>query len=448
MRKPGASDAYMYYVNIGSGKTMDCKMPFVLAAPVNMEALQLAAKEALDVFPEFAVRPVVKDEELYLEENKSPVVVMPADDKGGNISLDYGCEDTNGHILYFLVDEEDKRRVTFCYFHGMSDFAGAIAFLKTVLYRYALKQNPGLSVSGEALEGAGIRSSIPKNWECAENLDPYTYFSREPEENGEAKEPPLAFSPKMDRYPMDSEYSHIIEIACSTSAFHQKTKLYHTSFAPLLVSVLSEAVADYFSGENENIIAAFPVDIRKIYGAETVTNFSDSVLFLSSPSLRKEPKEEECKAYRKMMDAQRTAGHMDAFLYEKKEVVKGWENSKKGYLSVCREIAAPAANGQEAPLPFTFLITYPGRLDMPEFLSGTVSYMGLEMVNSGLNFAFIAFTYGDDMVIQLIQNFDGTGLAEAVQKALKKKEIDAVINDRGRRRQNCFRPEKLKKVQE
>ena len=455
MREMGASDAYMYYANAGTATTMEIKIPMVLAEPVRDEELSAAAGEALALFPEFAVRPVILRDHPVFEENSAPVRVIRAVDDG-SFALDYGTEDTNGHVLFFLVDERDDRRVTFCYYHAMSDFVGGLALLKTILYHYLLRLGQAELQSEETLAQAGIRACVPEGWDLLQNLDPYTCFAHAPEKDETpasaapaSAAPGPAFTPPMPIFPAGSDYNHIYHVVVSTSAFLQKARSVGTSFAPLLVSVLAETVSELYGADREPVVVHLPVDIRPIYGAHTVTNFSDGVQFRCDRALLSLPLAERCARLKESMAAQRTKERFDRFLWDKAEGTRAFLRDPDGYLAVNARLnapPAPCAPGEEPPAPVTFGLTYPGKLDLPPVIAGAVTHMGVESVINLSKFFSIVSTYGDEMTIQLIQRFDGDELPNAVAHTLAELGIEASVTDLGRRRQDRLAPWRLKTI--
>ncbi len=65
MRELGASDKYFYFTASEPGMTMDIRLNLTFKAPVNHQALIMAADEALRLFPEFSVQTVLKDGRLF-----------------------------------------------------------------------------------------------------------------------------------------------------------------------------------------------------------------------------------------------------------------------------------------------------------------------------------------------------------------------------------------------
>ena len=447
LRAMGLSDAYMYYANSGRSTSMEIKIPLTMREPVNVFLLGRAADQALALFPEFAVRPVICGGKPMFEENHAPVRVITAPDDG-TFSLDYGTEDTNGHVLFFLADSRDARRVTFCYYHAMSDFVGGMALLKTVLYRYSLLLGLVPEVSPEELAAAGVRTAVPDRWDRAENLDPYAVFGRPADAAGEGGMPPMAFLPPVEIYPWGNDYNHIYDVHLSSSAFHQKAKSFGTSFAPLLVCLLADAADSLWHAGSRPVGVALPIDMRPLFGANTVTNFSDSVLFFCTEEDRALPVSQRCAMLTKSLKEQRTADRAQPIIYGKAQQTRSFLEAEEGYLATAARLTALPAPGTPFPEgPVTLGLTYPGRLDLPACCTAPVAHVGVESVINLTKLFSIVSTCGDDMTVSLIQRFDGAEYAEALGRELDRLGLTHTLADRGRRRQDCMDPARLKVVE-
>ena len=138
LRRGARYDSIFYGAFSGAGNTFDIRVRFDLKKPLQLEKFQAAANKALQCYPEFSVRPVIKDGRVYYEENLRPVKLAPDDGKSLCFGTD-GADGTNGYLFVFLYGE---RHLTLSLFHGLTDARGMIAYVVTTLWNYLLSAVP------------------------------------------------------------------------------------------------------------------------------------------------------------------------------------------------------------------------------------------------------------------------------------------------------------------
>lgn len=449
MRKPGLSDTFFYYMNTGE-RTMDSRFCVRLIDELNEDALIQAASISLGFYPEFAIKPVVYNGAICFAENHNPVKVLHAEKKAADISIEFGTDVTNGHVCVFII-ENDRRSLTFSYYHGMSDYKGAISIFRTIMYNYGLQTGKIQEADRETLDSACIRTSIPDNWDQEMLLDPYGYYgsiasSKDKKTSGVAQNTVTAFSPDIIVNSSDDPLSHVYHITASTQAIKTKAKENGTSFAPFIISILSNAIANCYDGKDADIVSVMPADFRRIYNSDTIVNFSDSVKIISSGETRKLNKADECAVYKSMIEDGRNIDNVDALIVDKAETTRNFINANN-YLEIVDGILHPK-NPPSGPAPMTFVITYPGIIDMPEILDGLIDNMYLEMVSPRLKFYFVVHSYKDDLMIQVIQHFDRDELAKAISDEFNANNIKSVIEDCGMHNRNILNAFSLEVINE
>ena len=165
MREMGYSDKVFYYNGSGETATYNFRMRVYLNESVNVSMLRQAAASAIKKFPEYAVRPVIKDNKLYYEENFSEVAVFP-DDGTPHI---LGADETNGHLWCILYGEKD---IVISYYHGLSDFVGNWSLICTVIYEYGRLM--GCDVTPEF--PVRVNSDDYDSMDELDRTDPYTKY--------------------------------------------------------------------------------------------------------------------------------------------------------------------------------------------------------------------------------------------------------------------------------
>lgn len=136
---------------------------FRMKDAVNGHLLQLAAAQALQRYPYYAVRCVSDGREYLLEPHSEPIAVHNTPKP---VAL--GGEESNGYLLAVSY-WEDKIWVNL--YHGLTDATGALNFGRTLLYYYCRAMyDPNLSADGVRINDGPIP---PEEWD-----NPYRQIMR------------------------------------------------------------------------------------------------------------------------------------------------------------------------------------------------------------------------------------------------------------------------------
>ena len=427
VRPLGLSDQYFYYVQSGLGASFNLRLHVNLRDALNRTALQDAAQKALKNFPEFSVRPVVQEEHLFYEENDSPVSLF--DDDGTFHVL--GSDETNGY-LFCLRCRDDG--FTFSYYHGMTDILGAMVFLRTILCFYA-----GMT---SVQENGLVRFSAEPSFlmDETERFDPYRKFAAESFTQQEYD----AFVIPEKNYPGDPAYLHLFNVKVRTSDFIARTKELGTSFIPLMSIIFSGAVTDMYGfDESRPVIAMVPVNLRPVFGTETLVNISDGIMLPYSRELASKPIREQGAEIRAQMKSMITRGNFADVLAAKSAAVQAFRSSGDTLNVTAERFTRPAPEGTKRPL--TYALTYPGRMDLPEAFSELVRSIDVDIIARA--FGAGVYTYGDDMTFQFMQRFDTDAVIRSVMSRLESLGVMVQsLEDRGRVMCDKVLAERLKRI--
>ena len=110
---------------------MDLTVVFDFKIPVKLDLFKAAVEKALTVYPEFSIRPVIKDGKIFYEDNTAPVAVVR-----GKERVYFASEETNGYLFAIVPNEDDNREVKLAINHGLSDWTGTMRFIRTIMYSY------------------------------------------------------------------------------------------------------------------------------------------------------------------------------------------------------------------------------------------------------------------------------------------------------------------------
>lgn len=144
----------MYFYD-GTGAQQTYRVLFRMRDTVNGKLLQEAAVQTLKRYPYYAVRCCANEREYYLEPNTEPLEVRHTAEP-----VNLGSAASN-YYLFAISYEGDK--IWFNGFHGMTDGAGVLEFMRTLLHYYCReKYDPGLSSRGVRINDGPIP---PEEWD-------------------------------------------------------------------------------------------------------------------------------------------------------------------------------------------------------------------------------------------------------------------------------------------
>ncbi len=219
---------------------------------VDKELLKNAVPLALERFPVFKTS-LKKGAFWYkLVENDAPVKVFELNHELNPIFP----EDTNGYLFKMMYG---KKEIGLQIFHGLGDGNSALAFLTAVIERY------------QTLSGKSISYSLGDKCNVDELADHYkeNYKKiklRDANLKGFLGKAPLLLSGTIaDKKSMQS-YS--FEYACASA----KAKEYGATFTAFSVGLIAYAIRQTEKSDNP-IVIMVPVNIRKMFGAESIRNF-------------------------------------------------------------------------------------------------------------------------------------------------------------------------------
>ena len=204
--------------------------------------------------------------------------------------------------------------------------------------------------------------------------------------------------------------------------------------------ITSNAIREAY-GIDKNIFMGFPADLRRVFNAKTIVNFSDAFFLTSSLQEHSAAIEEQCRRFRKLIDVQMKPENFAGFLYDKSQRVKSFESAPEGIIAKSRELAMQTA---ELTNSVTTGITYPGIMDMPEGADDLLENIIMEFP-AGISFLQVS-TYRDEMSIASVQRYDSDKIAHSICRKLTSAGLDAKIADNRLIAHNILNLERLKRV--
>ena len=422
----GASNGF-FFCFMRDGASFSIKHGIAFKENVCVDEFKRAANEAIKLFPEFAVRPVIKGNRVRMEKNRCEIAVFS---EPGPLKY-YGTDDTNGYLFYFVCS---GKNLTAYLNHGFSDAFGLTAFLKSVLVLYA--GYTGSPVTDPQLLASVRTPSDPKfNANAEDAFDPYRYYGDTSAAPEYIFENPGAYTipaPLFD--PAENRIREIL-VDISTSEFIRLTKQIGASFTPLMIDVAAQAVFRNYDTAGDPFVAMLPVDLRRFFGSSTLVNFSDGI---SVPGYREKDIPDtaaRCAAMKEVMQKQMTKAGFANLIGGKAAAVDRFFADKSELAS--RPLPSPAAGKKPYTLPFS----YPGKLTFGAQLDEMIadaSITGHSRVNS-----VISHTYGDKMQFSFVWRSDDISYINHFCEELRRRGFDPSVKDNGLIKRDLFSLSKL-----
>ena len=419
MRPIGASNKFFYYTQSGEGALFDISQVFVFHDDIDIDILKASVEKALKLFPEFAVRPVIKDGCLYYEENDAPAPVF--DDK--HISY-FGTDDTNGYIFRFEC--QGKTLEMSCY-HALADAVGLSVFIRTWLYFYLQSKGRKMPEGDEAAKTFGIRLSekdLP-DMNRQDTLDPYRAFGDADCKPEWSYDNPGAFVVPEPVYGDTENKFRISYIDLPLPDFLAKTKEYGVSVVPMLAALVARALDKTYDRGGKPINMMLPVNLRTQFDTQTVVNMSDGIMLPVDSEMLGGSVSDCAVKLKTIMRAQMTKNTYCSTIAAKTAAVDAFE--AKDLFEAAREGSALPPPGAWSPV--TLALTYPGRLDLPQAYEGLLDNCYHKALARALG--IVGMSFGSNMRLEVLQRFDDMRFANAIVSEFADAGLEAVLTPYG-----------------
>ena len=246
-------DTYLLYeTRKNAPSNTNIRFALEITEDVNGDVLRVAVNEAIKRYPYFSVRVEIRDGAYILVPNALPIVVMET----RYPAVPLGSEEVNHHLNY--IDYSDDM-IYFNVSHSITDAAGYIPFVKSVLYQYLIR------VHDEPLSPEGIllpdSEFLPGEFDFPEagNL-PESDFSYKREQK-------MGYFPAEDYIQaMRNPYYRNEGYYCITMKQREFMKYIHSndaSPAAILSVLMFKALAPLFPEEADTFSAGIAFNFRK-----------------------------------------------------------------------------------------------------------------------------------------------------------------------------------------
>ncbi len=423
VREQGTGSKLFYYTLSGEYTTFNMRQELFFKEEVDREVFAECVEDTLMDFPEFAVRPVIRDERVCYEENRNEPVVLEKD--GAEETRRYfGTDDTNGYLFYFLCD---GCRVMVSYFHGMTDDEGMEAFLDCILYRYG--ERKGILTEEDrppAVYAARCESDTLKELaDCSDGeIDPFGHLTAAlglvPEI---PKMPEPAFFIPREEGLVNSYRVRVWDIETTRSAYQALAQEGGASMQSVFLPVVCSGIAEAYDLSEERVTATLSIDLREVYSLDTAVNFTDGIFFAQDGKMRKEPLAEQMKAAEDFISGKKGREHFDVVIAQKVAAVKGLEMMQP----VSGLNPVPLVGLPEGGMtPVSYALSCPQRkqgysfLDHVEFAAAVSSSLSV-----------MVYTAGEKVVVRCIMKSDDEKPAKSIAAVMTGAGMHAEVKDHG-----------------
>ncbi len=400
LSKLGYSDRYFYYRS-GETSDFDCRITMTFSHEADLDVLQRAADGALRCVPGFAVRPVLYDGSVYYEPDDRPVAIFPDD----GATRYFGTDEMNGYLFCLLVK---GREVTLSYFHGLTDFAGVMDYVKSLVFLYA--RDGGRAAREKNLEGAVAAGLLSQPSEDCVH-DPYGFFA-------DGKVPPTwHFDGEkilcLPRGGGAKKWERGMRISFPVASVLSATRELSTSFLPYLVDLVAGVISGIHGTGDGGIVARSTADLRRVFDIRTLENFSDSLLL---PCMGETDGDaaERCAFLKAQMRQQLTKENYRRTFARKAAAVDVAENEREDN-----------PYGDVSGRKVTFSLIYTGNMTLPDACDGVVENFRLEMgadFDEGL--FIVCHTFGESVDLDILEKDGRFPVANAICRTLAERHLN------------------------
>jgi glycosyltransferase involved in cell wall biosynthesis len=403
----GVSDRQFYYFSTGEDTSFALQAIFHMKSEVSGERLKKAVKLALADNWAYSMKLVRGDNKLYYKKNENEPCVIKEDNK----IRYFGSEDTNRY-LWYIAYEENKIRLSF--FHGVSDTAGMMIFMRKVLCYY-------LDVEDKVLEAYAPVSKERDIYRVKGNekgimdkpVDMYV-LPNEPLDEGE-------------------DGVRVCDISFSESSFIKLVKENHTSPVPFMAAVIGDAISGKYNIEDHTILAMVPADVRDLVGENVSDNCSLSLFLPYDKTIKDMPFEEKCQSIRNTIKEQKNLERFQTLFYGQTKAGDDFEKADGDFLDRVNERLNMSKKAGR--IGISYVLTYASRMNLVEAIDNQVAGIEYNMhYNPIMKYGIIVFIVDGIMTVRINQFSRTDWFSRLIADELGKYPLELSYVDYGNKR--------------
>ncbi len=379
---------------------------------INPAVLRAALEAVMPRFPSYGVKIRRGFFWFYLEKNENPLTVHP-DIKNPLYRVNFK---ENGRYL-FRVYYHGSRIAVDCY-HVLTDGHGGAVFLSTLAAEYLRREGEKIPAGGFSLS-----PDAPPTPEETED----SFVRSASSEVKKLKKDGISYHVKAD--PMPDHTVNVTSGILSFAAFHRLTKEKNVTvteyLAALMLSVLLER-QKRDGGRKKQVAVQIPVDLRRVFGGETLRNFTICMLVKVDPNKGEYSFDELLELTKYQLRLQNTMKEHNASITANLQIERNPFVRfaplflKNFFISIGFAIAAEQTSSA--------LITNLGKVELPEELARHVKKFLFMPAPGKLNPARLGVaTVNDSLVITFSNSFVQSDVERAFFTAFVKQGLHVKI---------------------
>ncbi len=388
----GVADKFFYYTSSGEEGSQNIWVSATLNVPFERTAFLEGFQDALQDYPEFARTPVISHNKIF-HKPLNAAAPLVEDEKHRH----FATPETNGYPYLF---RRTGNRIVFSFYHGISDVDGCWKFFMCVLEHYA--KRIGYLRIGYLTERDYDQTNTREN-------DPYRFFA-----DKNATPPAKLYAGPLFIIPEKRRNENVIKtttVTCSLEELLSLTKSFKTSVAPFIMNAFIQAIAKTYDVGDETIVGMVAANLRQFFPTQTLRNFSDALIMTSLDTEEQTTYAKQAQALRDVMKKQMSPNQFAHGFYDRVLWIEEQEASSTPLADLAKRYEQALISDKNPP--FTFGLSYPGKLEPPETLRDLIAKTGFGG-NTGLLYAAGFHSYNDTFSLGISQRFESMKLTEMI----------------------------------
>ncbi len=411
--KLGANDKFFLLLSY-HGKAAVMQYAFKLTEKVDPDALKKAAAPAVKAFPLFGLRPVVTaDGKLIMEEDSEEIIVSPDDGK----IVYLGSSDTNGYLFRITYKEYTVKVVAS---HAIGDGRSILSFTLTLLYYYFV-------TTGKKIDPEGMLYTVEDKNDptLTDNLIARLHEINASDSSEEAVPlEHLFYAPEEKKY-MGTQYTKRLVLSFDQSKFIKTVKEKGTTPLIYMHDLITRTMYEYYGLTDKTIIAYVPVDLREKLCSRSQANFTYNVDLALDEKLLAVPENERYKKLKAKLSDLSRIENIAAIVDAASPMYDALDSMSLNDIDQFQESIDLTKATR------SYLLSNIGMIRMPDDMRRYVADAAIYFSAVEASPVYTMLTFGNKGMMVIGQNFEETGLLEALREKLSELGIDNKLDDQG-----------------
>jgi NRPS condensation-like uncharacterized protein len=409
----GANDKFFFLLSY-HGKAAVMQYSFMLREDIDVAALNKAAPMAVEAFPLFGLRPVVeRDGKLIMEEDHEEILISRDDSK--NVCL--GSDDTNGYL--FRITYSD-RCIKIVASHAIGDGRSILSFSITLLYYYLLE-------TGRQIDTKGMVYTIEDKNDPTLTDNLFDRLKEVDTTAGQSQSAPLDrffYSPEEKIY-MGTPDTRRLVLSWDQNRFMEIVRSEGATPLIFVHDLITRTMYEYYGLNDKTIIAFVPIDLREKLESRSQANFTFNVDLWLDKELLDKPAKERYESLKSML---RTAGRLENIAATVDAVRPLYEElNSMSFNDVDRlENLLDLSNVTKS-----YLLSNIGMIRMPDDIEKYVADVDIYFSAREASPVYSMLTFANKGMLIIGQNYEETGLIEALGNKFTELGIPCKLEDQG-----------------